>query len=134
VNSNIVLGVNPDEKDKLDSVDTTFLQFKKYFQRVFYLTDEGYLQKISRLNINNKYDTGVHLIVFGHSLNVTDEDILKQVFQVAKTITIYYHSSTSKKERIENLIEIFGKEGFDLLRSQQCLKFSSQEAMVWEES
>ena len=38
INDNIVLGVNPDKHDEIENIDTLFIQFKKYFQRVFYKT------------------------------------------------------------------------------------------------
>ena len=45
-NTDIVLGVNPDKTDEVYSIDTAFLQFKKYFQRTFYSTDNAFLKKI----------------------------------------------------------------------------------------
>ena len=110
------------------------MQFKKYFQRVFYNTDIEYLRciesskKVSpKLNENN-------IIVVGHSLDSTDEDIIKQIFQTARNIIILYHSETSVKKQIENLIQIYGKEGFDLLRQEKQLKFIRQGDISWTAS
>ena len=130
-NTNIVLGINPDEKDEFGSIDTTFLQFKKYFQRVFYNTDIEFLRSIDfsrmtpRSNDNN-------LTVIGHSLDSTDEDIIRQIFHFAKTIKILYHSETSVKNQIENLIKIYGKDGFDSLRQEKQLYFFKQGEIRWE--
>ena len=56
------------------------------------------------------------LYVIGHSLDSTDEDVIRQVFESAKTIRILYHNETSIKNQIKNLVEIYGKEGPDVLQ------------------
>ncbi|MBE5890451.1 MAG: hypothetical protein E7282_05705 [Lachnospiraceae bacterium] len=128
--SSIVLGVNPDEKDEIYSIDTSFLQFKKYFQRTFYSTDNSFLKK--------EYDTqnirtleGIDLYVIGHSLDVTDKDIIKLVFDSATRITVLYHSDISVKSQIKNLVEMFGKEGLDRLRAKKDLCFVRQSDVEW---
>lgn len=130
-NSEIVLGINPDEDDKEGSADTTFLQFKKYFQRVFFKTDTTFLRKmIFAKKTPRSNDT--HLTVIGHSLDHTDQDIIKQVFESVKTITIMYHSDSSVKNQIRNLVEIYGKEGLDYLREEKELQFVQQPEIIWQ--
>lgn len=67
----IVLGVNPDDSDVLQSIDTSFICFKKYFQRTLYETDHDYLRWLSDIkNTKQSY----RLIIIGHSLDVTDKE------------------------------------------------------------
>jgi hypothetical protein len=70
--------------------------------------------------------------VIGHSLDSTDEDIIKQVFESAKSIIILYHSETSVKNQIKNLVKIYGKDGFDRLREDKNLQFLPQGEIRWE--
>ena len=126
----IVLGVNPDENDEIGHTDTTFLQFKKYFQRVFYKTDLSFLAKIRSARATPGYNDNT-LYVIGHSLDSTDEDIIKQVFDIAKSIIVLYHSDSSVKNQIRNLVKMYGKEGLDELRDKKKLQFLPQSDIQW---
>ena len=130
-NADIVLGINPNENDKLESINTTFLQFKKYFQRVFFRTDLGFLHQMEKSSGSSRGDR-TRLYVIGHSLDVTDEDIIKPVFELTKSITVLYHNETSVKNQIKNLVEMYGKVGFDRLREEKELRFLPQGEIRWE--
>lgn len=131
--SQIVLGINADEDDKSVTADTRFIQFKKYYQRVFYKTDLSYLdflretdKTIQRRKERFSIDTGVgeyNLIVIGHSLDVTDREVIIDVFTRSQYISILYHDESAIKGYMSNLITIFGKEGFDDLRFSRHLEF-----------
>lgn len=123
VDGNIVLGINSDEADDIESVDTSFLKFKKYFQRVRYNTDVGYLKYVSAIKKTRKYDNGNKLAVVGHSLDVTDKDIIIEMFDLVNEIDIFYHNENKIGSYIKNLVQIYGRQGFDMLRSQKKLKF-----------
>ena len=129
-NTNIVLGVNPDENDNVESADTTFLQFKKYFQRVFFNTDMDFIKNMNFVG-RNPYSNDTTLYVIGHSLESTDKDVIKQIFESVKTIIILYHSEISVKNQIKNLVEIYGKEGLDMLRQEKSLVFLPQSEIQW---
>ena len=130
-NAEIVLGINPDRNDDWGNTDTTFLQFKKYFQRVFFKTDTGFLNQMNYVRRTPR-SNDTKLFVIGHSLDSTDEDIIKQVFESAKSIVILYHNETSVKNQIKNLVEMYGKDGFDRLREDKDLQFLPQGEIRWE--
>lgn len=129
-NSDIVLGVNPDEHDEVYSIDTTFLQFKKYFQRTFSKTDLSFIHKM-RFAKKTPRSNDTTLTVIGHSLDITDKDIIMQIFDSAKEIKILYHSDSSIKNQIKNLVRIYGKTGFDELRDAKALQFLPQNEIEW---
>lgn len=132
----IVLGINADKADKNDSVNTTFLPFKKYYQRIVNKTDNSYIQFI-RDSIEEKAQDQeqwekfpavwgrlrYHLYVFGHSLNETDKDAIKELFDIADTIVVFYHSDYALSQYVRNLVKIYGKEEFDQLRISKRLDF-----------
>lgn len=122
VNGDIVLGTNPDKSDELETIDTLFLQFKKYFQRTLFETDSEYLNFISDIKMDK---TQLNLVVMGHSLDITDNDIITELFDCAVKITVLYHDNIAKSSYIKNLINIFGKTGFDELRRYKKLTFES---------
>lgn len=129
-NTDIVLGVNPDKMDEVYSIDTAFLQFKKYFQRTFYSTDNTFLKKMHSHQRAGTLE-GIELYVVGHSLDVTDKDIIQLVFEAANKSYVLYHSDISAKSQIRNLVEIYGKAGLDRLRSEKDLCFLKQSEVEW---
>ena len=123
VDEDIVLGVNPDEADSLEKINTTFVCFKKYFQRTLFETDHEYLKWINEC-VDTK--TPYRLFSIGHSLDVTDQDIIAELFRNAKEIIIFYHDATAKRSYISNLVRMFGKDEFDTLKKDKNLTFISQ--------
>ena len=65
------------------------------------------------------------LTIMGHSLDITDKDIIIELFDHARAINVYYHDENAKKDYIDNLIKIFGKQKFDDLRRNKNLRFCS---------
>ena len=122
VDFNIVLGINSNENDNLETVNTDFLRFKKYYQRVFYKTDIEYLMALKYNDIFDSRNTN-NLIVFGHSLDSTDKDIIMDLFMYSKKITIYCYNEKAMSDNIINLVNIYGREGFDILRSEKEMTF-----------
>lgn len=120
----IILGVNPDNDDEMDNFDTTFLMFKKYYQRVLLKTDIDYLQLVELLERNFEGDKEIFLTVIGHSLDETDKDIITELFKFSTNINVLYYNSDSLEKHINNLISIYGKKGFEELRYKKRLTFT----------
>jgi len=125
INDKIILGINPDENDKLESVDTSILAFKKYYQRVCIGTDEDYIKWIKEIVASQKE---MSLLIMGHSLDVTDKDIIVELFNNAKEIVILHHNEEAKKSLVKNLIRIFGYEEFCAMRNEKILLFMSTDS------
>ena len=122
VDKTIILGINPDNSDSLEKIDTSFVKFKKYFQRAQYDTDRDYIDWIQALNEPSET---ISLLVMGHSLDTTDKDIIVELFRKMNEICILYHNDEAKSTYISNLIKMFGKEEFERFRKKQKLTFLS---------
>ena len=128
LDGNIVLGVNPDNNDELSEsseIDTSYIMFKKYYQRVLYRTDNSFIEMVN--DIKKHRDSNNHklnnLYVCGHSLDVTDQDIIIETFDISDNIFIICHDLNIIGNYVSNLIQIYGKKDFDRIRSEKQLKF-----------
>ena len=127
----IVLGINSNERDEVGNIDTTFIGFKKYFQRVLFKTDDSFLRKLEGLRMTQKSAGEYSLYIIGHSLDVTDKEIITQLIDVSHRVTVLYHSQEAVKIYIRNLVEMYGKNGFDQIRTQKHLAFLPQAELIW---
>jgi len=127
----IVLGINPDIYDTFESIDTSFTQFKKYHQRVFYKTDTTYFELIHTLERRRSENTSIELFVIGHSLDTSDADSLTEIIKLADKITIYYHNDSSHRSLINNTVALHEKKGFDELRYKKDLSYVQLEEIEW---
>lgn len=130
VNGNIVLGINSNKFDECYDMNTVFIRFKKYYQRVILSTDNSYNAFTHRLNeFKDPFhrtldgDKSVRVCVFGHSLDVTDEDVIRFLFSKADSIVIYYYDDTDLKSKVSNLVNIYGRKEFDEIRYQTRMTF-----------
>ena len=124
-NNNMVLGIDeylPEEK-RTEQVD--FCIFKKFVQRIRKHNDVSYAswyEEVENARTPMRLGTGsvTHskisnnisdIFVFGHSLNVTDKDILIKFLVSGKTrIHVFTRDKASEGELIANLIRITDEE------------------------
>lgn len=117
IENGIVLGVNADKRDQNSNMDLRFVKFKKYYQRIQKETSF----RIGKM-LNENYINHLHIV--GHSLDVTDKDILTGLMLFENTTTtIYFHSNAAKKEQIEKLILLFGKDKLEELLNDEKIEF-----------
>ena len=122
VDSKIILGINSDEFDELPKLDTRFLDFKKYYQKAVYQTDDSFNAYLKRLRKYKGRDSGcIDLFVFGHSLDMTDKEIIQELFEIADSIVIYFHKPSDKFNYAKKLISIYQKDGYERLRKKKGL-------------
>lgn len=124
----IILGINPDVNDETNGesyADTEFLQFKKYYQRVLNGSDLDYLKSIKDIKERKQRIPHFYneLYVAGHSLDITDEDIIKEIFSLSDKIVIICYNDKAIANSINNLVRIYGKKEFDRIRSFTNLEF-----------
>lgn len=115
---NMVLGVNDDKCDQLKGLDLSFVAFKKYYQRTYKNTDYDFEKNLPN---GSKYK----LYFVGHSMDVTDQDILRALIRDSKVTQsiIFYHDDESHQQVIKNVIALFGKDEFENLRRKHKVTF-----------
>jgi len=100
---NIVLGYDDSDGSTED------LDFKKYYQRLIYETDKI---KYIKFQSSDGYGGLINhtIYFFGHSLDVSDKDILSSLFSRNNPVKIYYRDNEDKSTKIKNIIKILGKQ------------------------
>ena len=105
--SNLVLGCEDTLQGLEASKDTRCAYFKKYMQREVKNTAKKY---------TNFYVGSVPMkntaYFFGHSLDVNDGDIIREVIKNNNRIVIYYYDYDACIQQTQNLIKILGKEKY----------------------
>lgn len=122
--NDMVLGIDEYLEDDKKDKELDFIQFKKYFQRIYKKTGCEYRKWVEEMKKKNEaFDkktswTGkeveevkTNLYIFGHSLDVTDKDILKELIMLPRTTTtIYYYNDAAYKQYIVNLVKLIGQD------------------------
>lgn len=117
--NNMVLGIDDYLKGEDANLDLNFIRFKKYYQRLYKKTNCDYKDWLK-----DKEDKEVH--IYGHSLDISDKDILKEIIETENTNTIiYYYNEIAYDQQIINLIKILGKDNLLKRVYNKNIKFLS---------
>ena len=111
----LVLGIHdhPQEEGPQEFTDAV-LPFKKFYQRIYKGTDDDYLDWLDYIHAMK--DRQFELHIFGHSLDITDKEVLSAFLlnDNVRTKIYYYRKSENDKtemgRQIRNLIRIIGAE------------------------
>lgn len=143
---NMVLGIDEYLSDDEKNVRLDFVQFKKYFQRIIKGTGNSYLDWLNQYykevnKINRQFPYGkkseltirysmdelkrsFHLYVFGHSLDVTDKDIISKLIDNDFMNTrIYYRDPDDLNNKVVNLIKIIGQDRLIDMTARNQIEF-----------
>lgn len=148
--NNMVLGIDEYLSKKRRSQDTEFIAFKKYYQRIYKGTGCKYKEWVDRIKeswesesedskaeIKKCISKGklksnkIHnLYIFGHSLDDTDKDILRDLILNDNVhTTIFYHNKEELGRKIANLVKVIGQD--ELIRrtggSTRTIEFQLQQ-------
>ena len=104
---NLVFGTNETLHDESKNKNLDCIYFKKYFQRIYKKTGCKYKKWLNE-GIDNVY-------IYGHSLDVTDKDVINEVIQKSKHVIIYYHSEEAYRQQITNLVRVLEHGQDDLV-------------------
>ena len=126
--NDMVLGVNEYWEGPDKNLRTNFNLYKKFAQRI--IKGTGIIYKTTLNQMSSDYEEGKcfqaksqeyfsarhsNVYIFGHSLDITDRDILREVMQTPGVITtIFYRSKQQQANQIANLSKVLGQE--DLLK------------------
>lgn len=118
---NLVIGIDEYLQGQDKDLDNEYIEFKKFYQRIFKGTGNAYTNWLLAnatyeavpFQINKaQYYPQINVYFYGHSLDVTDKDILKQLLTSEwVTATIFYHSKDALGSQIANLVKVIGEEG-----------------------
>lgn len=117
---NLVLGIDEYLPEGERDENIEFIQFKKFYQRIYKKTGCKYLDWINgystRLNDTrrNKFNQVVedfNIYIFGHSLDITDKDILSKLILAKYARTISFHfNQDALGNQIANLVKVIGQD------------------------
>ncbi|NOW92377.1 uncharacterized protein YihD (DUF1040 family) [Clostridium beijerinckii] len=123
--NNMVLGIDEYLDDESKNKELEFIAFKKYFQRIYKKTGNEYRKWILRMK-DIEYETigecdeiGQYqtqkikneVYIFGHSLDITDKDIIKELIECPNTeTTIFYYDKGVYAQQIANLVKVIGQD------------------------
>lgn len=102
---NLVLGIGETLTEAEENNILLCIRLKKYFQRIFKKTGAKYDDWL----IKNEFNT---VYIYGHSLDVTDKEILQPVIENAQKVIIFYYNKLAYDQQIINLVKILGKQKF----------------------
>lgn len=125
--NNMVLGIDEYWTSKEDQdTHTNFTIFKKFAQRIRKRTGVRNYSCIRNIeNEFNKHKTLSYVYIFGHSLDVTDKDILFDFLNSeATSVTIFCKDKSTEGELIANVIKIIGEERLLKKANQSPIKFN----------
>ena len=113
---NLILGIDEYQKGYEKDLDNVFIEFKKFYQRIYKRTGCKYIDWIGGINEHDQLmvpaiEDPNNIYIFGHSLDITDGDILSKLINMPNTkITIYYHDKEALSKYIQNLVKILGED------------------------
>lgn len=116
----IVLGVNSDEYDDAGIDDCKFIKYKKYYQRITKRTLDDLMVLFTYINSTTEQKS---LSIVGHSLDVSDGDILTIIFDMFDIIKIYFHDNSALDSYVKNLKLIFGAKELSKMTFSQKVIF-----------
>ena len=112
---NLVLGIDEYLSVPSKNSDNEFIQFKKFYQRIYKMTGCRYIDWLEKAQQNRRLLPGVNfehnLYFYGHSLDITDADIIRRmILEEGFKTTIFYHSNNTLGNQIANLVKVIGEE------------------------
>lgn len=122
--NNMVLGVNEYWNGPEKDFRTNFNLYKKFVQRLMKNTGIGYKSALKEMLSEYKDSEHLHttskgyigakynkVYIFGHSLDVTDGDILRETIRTPGVITtIFYRNKQQQANQIANLSKVLGQD------------------------
>lgn len=148
--NNMVLGIDEYLPDDRKNKDIEFIAFKKFYQRIHKQTGCKYKEWVDKIRDDKKeidnwglgnvsparitFEAYKHyLYIFGHSLDITDRDILCDLILNDNVYTtIFYHNKEAMGQQIANLVKVIGQD--ELIKrtggSTKTIEFKLQQDMI----
>ena len=128
--NNMVLGIDEYLKGDARNENIEFIEFKKFFQRIHKETGCLYRNWVDDIKSNGSISETIaiykeqdktiretmqvdfhKMFFFGHSLDVTDKDVIRDLILSDKVkTTIFYRNKSDYGQKITNLVKIIGQD------------------------
>lgn len=109
--NNMVLGIDEYLDKKRRNKEIEFIEFKKFYQRIQKETGCKYRDWVHEMKKGEGKGEEHQLYIFGHSLEITDRDVLHSLIMTDNvTTTIFYHNQIQKGQQIANLVKVIGQK------------------------
>lgn len=114
--NNMVLGIDEYLKGEERNENIEFIAFKKFYQRIHKETGCLYKNWVTEIradnDVLNKENVKQHkLFIFGHSLDITDGDVLRDLILNDNVQTvIFYKDKEDFGRKIANLVRVLGQD------------------------
>lgn len=129
--NNMVLGIDEYLPKKRKNEETEFIAFKKFYQRIYKQAGNEYKRWVEIIKnhmqeiddkIKKQYPVQIpynkipnkcrnQLFIFGHSLDITDKDVLREMILNDNVYTtIYYPDKKELGRKIANLVKVIGQD------------------------
>ncbi len=129
---NMVLGIDEylTEDERQENIE--FIEFQKYYQRMQKRTECNYKkwkEQIAAARKNNN-DSRIELFIFGHSLDSTDKDVLREFLLNDDIVaTIFYYNQEAYERELANLVKVLGADEllFRMYGKNPRIRFEQQQ-------
>lgn len=124
---NLVLGYDETKEKINEDMVSTLVSFKKYYQRVLNGTGNEYVKWVNEIQADLNKEHNVYF--FGHSMDITDKDIIRDlILNTNVKTTIYFYSNQDKMGKLKNLVSVLGYECFIEYTRNGRIKFVNQQS------
>ncbi len=107
--NNMVLGIDEYLVGENISKDINFIEFKKYYQRIHKETGCKYKNWIEQIQKEEHITHNIY--IFGHSLDITDGDVLRElVLRDNVNTIIFYYDKNAYGSQIKNLVQVISRD------------------------
>ena len=113
---NLVIGIDEYLDAPEKDFDNEYIEFKKFFQRIYKKTGSYYkkwfgLIKRNRETFSKAKGEDINIYFYGHSLDITDKDIIAELIRQKDAVTtIFYHSREALRDQISNLVKVLSED------------------------
>ena len=114
---NLVLGIDEFLDSSRRDSDNAFVWFKNFYQRIFKDTGSEYIDWLNQFKVIYSRSMASRerpvneVFFYGHSLDITDKDVISWLILEPNTeTTIYYYSQEDLSEKIANLVNVIGED------------------------
>ena len=114
---NMILGIDEYLEGNEKNKDNEFIEFKKFYQRIYKKTGCKYVdwkkngEKSAKAYNRNESNSINNVYIIGHSMDITDKDILSSLINMQGTkTTIFHHNKEALGKQISNLVKVLGED------------------------